>query len=159
MPQAQKMNDNDQQSPSNHPKTMKSLLSETEQTAIRSLLSDAEDAPAVNQCEELNTIFTVISHPARRYILTYLLRVEGYVTMAEVVDYVIDATESDSDTQELRREVTVSLTHTHLPMLEEEGYIRYNMERQLIHQTPKTRTTAPYLKVALLHCEREQSES
>lgn len=152
------MNDNDPPTASNHTPAPRTMLSETERTAIQSLLTDVTDLPPINQCEELDTIFTVISHPARRYVLTYVLRAEGYVTMAEIVDYVIDVTESNSDAQDLRRKVTVNLTHTHLPMLDNEGFIRYNMERQLIHPTEKTATAAPYLKVALVHCELEKSD-
>lgn len=151
------MDNNDTPPASNHSQPLNTLLSETDRTAVKSLLHDVQDAPAVDQCGELNTIFTVISHPARRYVLTYLLRTEGYVTMAEIVDYVIEATEVDSDPDELRREVTVSLTHTHLPMLETNGFVQYNMERQLIHPTEKTATAAPYLKLALLHCDEEAS--
>lgn len=151
------MNNNDPPNASNNPQTMSTLLSETERTAVRSLLYDAGEAPQVNLSEDLDTIFTVISHPARRYVLTYLLRAEGYVTMGEIVDYVINSTDSSTDPQELRREVTISLTHTHLPLLEDEGFIQYNMERQLIQPTAKTDLAAPYLKVALIH--REQTAS
>lgn len=151
------MNNNDTSTASNTAQTLSPLLSETERTAVRSLLYDAGEAPIINQSDTLDAIFHVISHPARRYVLTYLLRVEGYVTMGEIVDYVINSTDSGTDPQELRREVTVSLTHTHLPMLEDEGFIQYNMERQLIHPTAKTELAGPYLKLALVHRDQTQN--
>ncbi|WP_436901110.1 DUF7344 domain-containing protein [Halovenus halobia] len=75
-----------------------------------------------------DTIFTVISHPARRYVLTYLLRAEGYVTMGEIVDYVITSTDSSTDPQELRREVTV-LHHPKLRRPDRDGTQRHGAVR------------------------------
>ncbi|WP_336328651.1 DUF7344 domain-containing protein [Halovenus sp. HT40] len=102
----------------------------------------------------IDSVFSVLSHPGRRYVLTYLLRSEGYVTMSEIVDYVVQVTDTEQSEEKFRQEVTINLTHTHLPHLEEEGFIMYNMERQIIQSTEKTALAAPYLKVALLQRER-----
>lgn len=126
------------------------LMSEAERTAIETLLSETNASPAVAREEPLDSIFSAISHPGRRYVLTYLLRSDGYVTMSELVDYVMDRTSTENTDEQFRRKVTINLTHTHLPRLAENGFIDYNMERQLIMPTEKMELTAPYLKTALI---------
>lgn len=130
------------------------LTSDVEQKAIETLIDGTIESPAVGRGETMDAIFSAISHPGRRYVLTYLLRSEGYVRMCELVDYVMDRTEQEGKRGDFRREVTISLTHTHLPTLSEDGFIDYNMERQLIMPTEKTPLTAPYLKLALNHQRR-----
>lgn len=130
------------------------LMTEAERTAVRTLIHESITTPIPDRDGVTDTVFSALSHPGRRYILTYLLRSDGYVTMSEIVDYVIEATDSGGSGPEFRRKVTVNLTHTHLPLLEEEGFLTYNMERQLIQPTEKTALAAPYLKIALLQRER-----
>lgn len=98
----------------------------------------------------VNTIFELLANPGRRYVLTYVLQSEGFVTISELVDYVTTKTTSNMTDDEFRRKITVELSHTYLPDLEEEGFIRYNMERQLILPTEKTPMVEPYLRLALL---------
>ncbi len=97
-----------------------------------------------------DTIFELLANPGRRYVLTYVLQSEGYVTISELVDYVTTKTSAKMTDDEFRRKITTELSHTHLPQLEEEGFIRYNMERQLILPTEKTPMAEPYLRLALL---------
>lgn len=98
----------------------------------------------------INTIFELLSDPGRRYVLTYVLQSDGFVTISELVDYVTSKTTVTMTDEEFRRKLTVELSHTHLPHLEDAGFIRYNMERQLILPTEKTPMVEPYLRLALL---------
>lgn len=129
-------------------------MSEAERTAVRTLIHETITESSMDRNGTIDSVFSVLSHPGRRYVLTYLLRSEGYVTMSEIVDYVVQVTDTEQSEEKFRQEVTINLTHTHLPHLEEEGFIMYNMERQIIQSTEKTALAAPYLKVALLQRER-----
>jgi len=149
------MIDNDESQPvSDAGQHLSELMSEAERTAVRTLIHETVTESCLDRDGTIDSVFSVLSHPGRRYILTYLLRSDGYVTMSEIVDYVMKATDNEQSSEQFRQNVTVNLTHTHLPALDEEGFITYNMERQLIQPTDKTILAAPYLKVALL--QREQ---
>lgn len=126
------------------------LMSESEREAVRTLTSETVPTPNVT----IDSIFSILSNPGRRYILTYLLRSDGYVTMSDLIDYVVEQSDTPKGDDEFRHQMTVEFTHTHLPKLVEEGFVKYNMERQLIDKTPKTQLVAPYLKLALLQQQR-----
>ncbi|MGM0718508.1 MAG: DUF7344 domain-containing protein [Halobacteriota archaeon] len=134
------------------------LISESEHRAIETLIEGTIEAPSACRGDSIDTVFSAIAHPGRRYVLTYLLRAEGYVTMSELVDYVMDRTDEKRQDENLRRDVTITLTHTHLPSLDEKGFVDYNVERQLIVPTEKTPLTAPYLKLASTHQRRFTEE-
>lgn len=148
------MDKNQSQSVSDSGQHLSELMSEAERTAVRTLIHETITESSLDRSGTIDSVFSVLSHPGRRYVLTYLLRSEGYVTMSEIVDYVVQVTDNEQSGEKFRQEVTINLTHTHLPNLEEEGFITYNMERQIIQSTEKTALAAPYLKVALL--QREQ---
>lgn len=148
------MDKNQSQSVSESGQQLSELMSEAERTAVRTLIHETITESSLDRNGTIDSVFSVLSHPGRRYVLTYLLRSEGYVTMSEIVDYVVQVTDNEQSEEKFRQEVTINLTHTHLPHLEEEGFIAYNMERQIIQPTEKTALAAPYLKVALL--QREQ---
>lgn len=126
------------------------LMSESERKAVRTLTSETVPTPNVT----IDSIFSILTNPGRRYILTYLLRSDGYVTMSDLIDYVVEQSDTPKADDEFRHQMTVEFTHTHLPKLVEEGFVKYNMERQLIDKTPKTQLVAPYLKLALLQQQR-----
>ena len=136
------------------------------QQAIHELISGSIETDFAAERHSINAIFEVLANPGRRYVLTYLLQSDGFVTMSELVDYVTTRTSAKMTDDEFRRQVTLELTHTHLPVLEENGFIRYNMERQLIMPTEMTRLTEPYLRMALMQqrlvetwLERSQQEA
>lgn len=124
-------------------------MSETEQTAARALVEETVESAAAVERVEMDTIFELLSHPARRYVLTYLLRSDGFVSMTELVDYVMEKTTHTMTDREFRHRLTVSLTHTHLPKLADEEYVKYNVERQIVLPTDRTQLFAPYLEMAL----------
>jgi len=125
------------------------LMTDTEEKAARALVDSVSVPGAFAKRNTTDTIFEALAHPGRRYIMTYLLRSEGYVTMADLVDYVMERAHPVRS-EEFRRKVTVQLTHTHLPKLDDDGLVNYNMERQLVSPTDKTALAGPFLKVALV---------
>ena len=125
-------------------------LDEQKRDAIYTLVSESIETDFAAERHSTNRIFEVLANPGRRYVLTYLLQADGFVTISELVDYVTTRTNAKMTDREFRRKVTLELTHTHLPALEEDGFIRYNMERQLIMPTEATTLTEPYLRMALL---------
>jgi len=118
-------------------------------TAIQTLIEDTVVSEYAAEQYSINTLFNLLSHPGRRYVLTYLLQSDGFVTISELVDYVTTKTKASMTDDAFRHKVTLELTHTHLPTLAEEGYIKYNMERQLIQSTEKTPAVEPFLRLAL----------
>lgn len=118
--------------------------------ALYTYVQDSIETEFAAEQHSTNGIFEILSNPGRRYVLTYVLQSEGFVTISELVDYVTTKTNAQMTDEEFRRKVTLELSHTHLPELDEAGFIRYNMERQLILPTEKTPLVEPYLRLALL---------
>lgn len=127
------------------------VLSKAERIAIRSLVEESIPDHQSGETLPLDTMFSLLAHPGRRYVLTYLIQAEGFVSMSELVSYVVERSEHTMTDRAFRHRVSTALTHTHLPKLHEEGFVDYNIERQIIQETEKTRLVAPYLKVALVH--------
>lgn len=101
----------------------------------------------------LSTLFEMLAEPGRRYILTYVLLQDEYVSLSELVDFVVRVSgQSDADGR-FRKELVTDLVQTHLPMLAEAGLIDYRIERQFIGPTRKTTTALPYLYLALKQVE------
>lgn len=141
-------------------------LDDETQEALYELVSASIETDFAAERHSITDVFEVLAEPGRRYVLTYLLQSDGFVTMSELVDYVTTKTSAKMTDDEFRRQVTLELTHTHLPVLEESGFIRYNMERQLVMPTEMTRLVEPYLRMALMQqrlvenwLERSQQEA
>jgi hypothetical protein len=97
----------------------------------------------------INTVFDVLANPGRRYVLTYLVNSEGYATVTELVDYVVENMDTSMTEGGFRKNVLTELREDHLPELDESGLITYNIERQIVSSTDLTPVTVPYLEVAL----------
>lgn len=134
-------------------KDLQPLMTDTERKAAKALTSNVSLSALGNKRETTDSVFDALSHPGRRYILTYLLRSEGYVTMTDLVDYVMERARP-VNTEEFRRQIAIELTHTHLPKLDEMNLVNYNMERQLVSPTEKTGLAGPFLRVALVQQEQ-----
>jgi DNA-binding transcriptional ArsR family regulator len=117
--------------------------------AVRDLAAGTASAVEQSQLFNVSELFELLSHPGRRYILTYLLQSEGYVTCSELVDHVVAVSDHTMTDQQFRKRVTAELTHSHLPKLEQRGLIDYNTERQIVSPTAATPTVRPYLRIAL----------
>ncbi len=145
-------NDTDEQDTGTKSESVTTFDSE-KRDALYSFVQNSIETEYAAEQHSPNTIFEILSNPGRRYVLTYVLQSDGFVTISELVDYVTTKTTAKMTDEEFRRKVTVELSHTHLPKLEEEGFVRYNMERQLILPTEKTPMVEPYLRIALLQGE------
>lgn len=119
------------------------------EAAIYAFINSSIESEYAAENYSVNRLFETLTNPGRRYVLTYLLQSEGFVTVSELVDYVTTRTESSMTDRGFRRKVTAELSHTHLPKLEKAGFIKYNMERQLVTPTELTRLTEPYLRISL----------
>jgi DNA-binding transcriptional ArsR family regulator len=114
-------------------------------------LVDATATATEEESFSVDTLFEMLAHPGRRYVLSYLLQSEGFVACAELVDHVAERTDHTMTDEEFRRRVAAELTHSHLPKLEEVGLVDYNMERQVVSTTDLTPVVRPYLRLALAH--------
>ena len=112
-------------------------------------LTDGSIPETPAEAATIDDVFEVLTEPAQRYILTYLLRSEGEITITALVDYVVTETDYSTDGEEFRNRVTTELTTTHLPALVDRGFVEYNMERQLVRPSETTAQVEPYLKIAL----------
>lgn len=130
------------------------LTTDPQREAVEELIDGTIPSPGAAREGAIDSVFSVLSHPGRRYILTYLLRSDSYVTMSDLVDFVMTEVDVQRKGSSYRKKVALSLTHTHLPALEDEGFVNYNMERQLVSATEKTKLTEPYLKLAYTHQQR-----
>lgn len=97
----------------------------------------------------VDTLFDALAHPGRRYVLTYLLLREEFVSLTELVDFVIRATESVRTRATFREQIVEELVRTHLPHLDDAGLVEYRMERQFVGPTDRTVLALPYLDLAL----------
>jgi hypothetical protein len=132
---------------SGHPTTFDTTEAETD--AVRTLAEGTADAAEASRRLSVDTLFDLLSHPGRRYVLTYLLQSEGYATCSELVDHVVAVSDHTMTDRQFRKRLTSELTHTHLPKLEDRGLIEYNTERQIVSPTAATPTVRPYLRLAL----------
>jgi hypothetical protein len=117
--------------------------------AIQTIAAGTQDAVVASRRLSVGALFELLSQPGRRYVLTYLLQSEGYVTCSELVDHVVAVTDHTMTDRQFRKRVTAELTHCHLPKLEEKNLIEYNTERQIVSPTAKTPVVRPYLRLAL----------
>lgn len=123
---------------------------DTESTAaVLQLAEETADEIEAHNDFDVDTLFELLARPGRRYVLTYLLQSEGFVTCSELVDHVVDATDHSMTDNQFRDRVTAELTHSDLPKLDEEGLIDYNMTRQIVAPTATTALVRPYIRLAL----------
>lgn len=122
--------------------------------AIETLLDQSDDELSGIESVDSGVLFEVLVNPGHRYVLTYLLQSEGEITCREVVDYVTQQTDHTMDPEEFREWLTTELTTTYLPDLDESGFVRYNMERQIVGPTELTPLVRPYVQIALAQQER-----
>jgi hypothetical protein len=103
----------------------------------------------------VDTMLEALAHPGRRYVLTYLLLRDEFVSLSELVDFVVSVTESPGARTTFRDQIVRELAGNHLPKLAEKGLVEYRIERQFIGPTDRTRAALPYLHLALKHASSE----
>lgn len=97
----------------------------------------------------VDTLLEALAHPGRRYVLTYLLLRDEFVSLSELVDFVVSVTETSSTRSTFRDQIVEELVRTHLPHLAEAGLAEYRIERQFIGPTERTIAALPYLRLSL----------
>ena len=110
------------------------------------VLSDQPDDSAF--CPD--SAFELLAHPGRRVVLAHLLSAGPTVTLTQLLDYVFTQSDTGSHSPATRQEVTKAFTTTHLPKLDAEGYISYDLEQQRITTTDRTIKIKPYLVLAMV---------
>lgn len=96
----------------------------------------------------VDALFDVLSIERRRIVLEYLLRQDGPVAVEELVDHIVAKSQSLDDTQsdDLRSQVSLSLHHVHLPKMADAGMAEYDRDRGLVESVDATRVVEPYLE-------------
>lgn len=97
--------------------------------------------------------FDMLSHPGRRYVLTYLLQSTGPVSLSTLLDHAMSQSEAGGNSR-FRKDIRIELTHTVLPKLDDHGFVNYDREQQLVERTELTDIVGPYLRLALVQQER-----
>ena len=92
-------------------------------------------------------VFGLLANRRRRYALHYLTQREEAVAFddlaAQLVQWEQDAT-SPSPENHLEQ-IVISLTHMHLPKLEEAGVLRYDRSEKRLELCESVTTLQPYL--------------
>jgi hypothetical protein len=95
--------------------------------------------------------YDLLSNPRRRYVLYYLGRQDGPVSIGTLADRVA-AWENDTSVEEVgsqeRKRVYVSLYQTHVPKLEEAGLVRYEQDDGTIELTARIEELTAYIGTA-----------
>jgi predicted transcriptional regulator len=103
---------------------------------------------------DIDDLFRVLSRPANRFVLYYLIKVERPVSVTELVEYVVTAVEDYPDSMtagEFRGRVSSQLFHSTLPNLDAMGLLEYDEDGRVVRPTAKTSVAQPYLALALEH--------
>jgi DNA-binding transcriptional ArsR family regulator len=96
-----------------------------------------------------DTVFSTLSNRRRRHVVRYLLSDHETVEVRELAQ-AIAAQENDLRPSELsykqRKRVYTSLHQTHLPKLDEAGFVTYERDRGRVHLEPLARELVPFIK-------------
>lgn len=115
--------------------------------------TESRRPPAERATTDVSTdeLFEVLSKPANRYVLTYVLTAEDPVYVHELVDYVIEQTDCPESLteREFWGHVLTDLIHSTLPKLEDYGFLDYDETSKAIRETEDTTIVLPYLRIAL----------
>jgi len=113
---------------------------------------DAETESLRSTSIAIDDLFDVLSHPANRYVLTFLLQADDSVYSHELVEYIVEQTEPPGGLSEAeyRGQINARLLHASLPKLSDIGLIEFDERRQRITETDETAVALPYLRMALL---------
>lgn len=112
--------------------------------------STVSSVPAAESIS-VDELFELLSHPGNRYILTYVIRSDGPVPYADLVEYVVDegGTPDDLETAEFRNQIATRLVHSNLPKLDDAGLVYYDVSNKTIRETSTTEVAVPYLELAM----------
>lgn len=95
-----------------------------------------------------DTVFDVLSNPRRRYVLYYLRESGPSIELTDLAEE-IAAWENDTVPENLtekeRKRVYVSLYQTHVPKLEEVGFVEYDSDTGVVSLTDRAHVVDEYL--------------
>ena len=105
----------------------------------------------------IDELFELLSRPGNRYILTYVIRSDGPVPYADLVEYVVDegGTPAGLTTGEFRNRIVARLVHSNLPKLHDAGLVDYDATDKTVAATDATEMVVPYLELAMEQSLRE----
>jgi hypothetical protein len=112
-------------------------------------MSDAQDRADDNAQLSHDTVFSMLSNRRRRLAIYYLgdreepARVREMATQLAVWENGVP--ESKLNYQQ-RKRVYTSLHQTHLPKLDESGFVEYDRDRKTVALTPRAETLRTYLE-------------
>lgn len=121
-----------------------------DQTAIEALDADSDDTAEGPGELTKDELFHVLQNERRRRVLQYMFAHgnERY-EMSDIAEQV-SAWEHDTTVRKLssdeRQRVYIALYQTHLPKLDDVGFINYNQKRGIVEETPLINQTAPHLE-------------
>ena len=94
-----------------------------------------------------DVIFDILSSTRRRYVLYYLSQ-EGPMELTELAEHVA-ARENDTDVEDLtkqqRKRVYVSLYQTHVPKLEDAGFVDHDQDMGMVELRSRAREVNQFL--------------
>lgn len=88
--------------------------------------------------DALNSVFKLLSKERRRYVLYYLERKDGPVSVSELTDKILEWERNSSrspTSEEDHEEIKITLQHNHLPKAAEAEFIEYHPEQNTIEIT------------------------
>lgn len=86
--------------------------------------------PKINTVEDIDTLYEILSNQRRLKILEFLSLEEGKTaTVRDVADYVSECCDVD------RKTAYISVYQTHLPRLEQAGYVSWDVDTGNIELT------------------------
>lgn len=96
-------------------------------------------------------LFQLLASPGNRFVLTFLLKVDGPAEYADLVEYVVARAEPPEEMTEakFRGRVAATLINERLPELADAGLVEVDSARQLVSPTSTTAVAAPHLALAL----------
>ena len=95
-------------------------------------------APSSTVTANLNTTFELLSNARRRYLLYYLVTMDGSVVDVDATVDAVATTEaagSETDAQPTREDIEIALQHRHLPRLAKAGIVDYDPHQKTIRYT------------------------
>lgn len=114
------------------------------------------DAPPVL---ELDTVFTALSHPRRRYLLYALINEDHEETLSELATKIVaweQSKSTDEVADEERRQVHLSLYHSHVPKLADLGIVEYQQGKDIVVRARNTEQVQAVLNGAGAELDQRQ---
>ncbi|MDJ1432545.1 hypothetical protein [Halostagnicola sp. A-GB9-2] len=95
-----------------------------------------------------NTIFDLLLDQRRRYVLYYLSRRLGAVSIEELTE-AIELREGTQRSDSLER-ISTGLHHNHLPKLVDANVVKYDPTTERVERLPAASKLDPYLELAAI---------